>query len=109
MKIDMSAVLTDLDGKPIFEADAQGQPTTKPLTLRIACRGALLSPLRGDDALTGEQKANFFALALLVGQDAPELKIEQVATLKERIGKGYSPLIVGRCYELLDPPSGASG
>lgn len=98
MKIDLTAQILDLKGEAL----------DPPMTLRDVCTMALLSTLRDDDKLNGPQKADLFALALrMVDATEVDLKVEDVALLKDRIGRGYPPITVGRAYALLDPPAAA--
>lgn len=95
MKIDVTRCITDLEGNTIEGATLR----------RIVC-DALMGEIVGDDKLPGERKASMFALALRVSQeDAPDLKAEEIALIKERVGKACRTLAVGRAYELLDPPA----
>jgi hypothetical protein len=34
-----------------------------------------------------------------------ELAVEDVALLKQLIGKCFAPLVVGRAYDIIEPPS----
>jgi hypothetical protein len=69
-------------------------------------RVALCGVLRGDEGLGGAEKAKLFALALRIMQeDAPDLEIEDRSVVKERIGRAFAPLIVGRAFEMIDPPA----
>lgn len=94
MKIDVVQKILGLDGVPVAE-DA---------TLRKVCSEALLNTLRGDENMDGVAKAKLFSLALAISaEDEPDLALEDWAKIKERIGRGFTPLIVGRAYELIDP------
>lgn len=96
MKIDVTQSILGLDGKPVSE-DA---------TLRKVCTESLLGVMKGDDAMGGADKAKLFSLAMQIEQeDAPDLSIEDWGKIKDRIGRGFAPLIVGRAYELIDPPA----
>lgn len=88
--INFKAPITDLDGKQVDGA-----------TLGSVCTAALLAPNQQDSA---ETKGKLFDLALAIhGKEAADLKVEDVAMLKERVGKCYPPLVVGRTWQLLDP------
>lgn len=72
-------------------------------TLRSVCCLVLYSVLKDDDRMTGDKKAEQAFLALRIQhEDEPELTAEQIAMLKDRIGKAASPLIVLRCRLLLE-------
>lgn len=95
MKVDVTQHILDLEGQPV-EAGA---------TLRRACLTALVNPLKGDDNLGGDEKTKLLQLALSIGaSDMPDLSIDDWKVIKDRINKAYpSPLIVGRCHEMIDP------
>lgn len=98
MKIDVTRAILDLDGRPVA---IEGEPA---LTLRSAIVNALLTPLKGDEALNGPSKLKNWLLAQRIhGDDSPDMKAEDIALVKERVGRGYTALVVGRVYEMLDP------
>jgi hypothetical protein len=45
------------------------------------------------------------AVALRVSEGEQDLKAEEIVLLKDRIAEVYSPLYVGRAWEILDPDS----
>ena len=95
--IDFSAVLRDLDGAEISDGG-------KPLTLARVASAALLQAYIDESTLAGEIKVRRFVLAMKVAEAGElELTAEETAMLKERVAKGYGPLVVGRAWELLDP------
>lgn len=99
MKIDMTTQILDLDGEPIPQS--KDGPIT---TLRSVVEGALLAPMRGDENLAGAKKAELFLLVMRVHtEDECEMKAEEIVTIKDRVGKLYGPLVVGRAYAILDP------
>jgi hypothetical protein len=104
MQIDFSQALTNLDGTPLAQANLEGgQPI--PITLRLTATEALCRPT-DERGMTGAQKFERFSLALRINQGDPvELTPEEVATIKQRIGETMPPIIVGRAYQLLDPPT----
>lgn len=106
--IDFTAALLDMDGKPITEPEAgpDGQPHIVEATLgRVVCT-ALTAAFADEQNLSGEDKVKRFALGMKVrGNAAATLTSDEITLLKKLVGKGFSPLIVGRCWELLDPAS----
>lgn len=96
-QIDFSKPITNLDGQPLEEG--------KGGTLGGACLNVLTNQLVGDERMPGEQKAKFFELAVAIhGAKEPlDLSVEDVALLKERVGRAYPPIIVGRAWAMLDP------
>lgn len=111
MKTDVTQVIKDLDGNTLPITDPTGRILTAeegggPLTLRKVAIEALIQPLRGDEGLDGETKLKHFTLAMLVQeQDQPELSSEHIALIKQRIGKGYGAIVVGRAFKMLEGES----
>ena len=53
--------------------------------------------------MAGEEKLKRYKLAMLIyDNDAPELSIEDLAKIKELVGKAYVPLIVGQVWSMLE-------
>lgn len=100
MKIQFNQILKDLDGENMQEATPKGN---KDLTLKSACVNALFVELQ-DERTSGKDKLERYALALKIhnSNDEVELKVEEFALLKNRVGKLYLPLIVGRVYEIIE-------
>ena len=96
MKVNLSLPVLDLEGKPIKDGD-------KDLTVRTVCCGALLTPDQKNPDQTSEEKVKFFKLALRIADDEEDFSIDDIAILKKQIGKLFPPLVVGRCFEVLDP------
>jgi hypothetical protein len=100
VKRDFSTVLLHIDGTPLKE---DGNPTGKDLTLAIACVNALMATLPGDEALTGTQKLERWRLAEAVYlRHNSDIKIEDIALMKERLARCYGPLVVGPAFILLE-------
>lgn len=100
---DLSQPLLDLDNAPVIERVGENGPLH--LTAARACVGALMGTLPGDDrALSAEDKLRCFTLAQrITGSPVLDLTVEDTAFLKRRVGAAWSPLVVGRVYEILDP------
>lgn len=95
MKLDFTQEIKDLDGKPIKDAKDVS------LTLKAVAINALLTQLEGENP-SGEEKAKSYALALKINDGVTEVSIDEAARLKAAIGKLYTPLVVGRAFELLE-------
>jgi len=78
--------------------------TYEPFTLKTACFNVLGATIKGEENLSGKDKMKRFELAMKI-KDSGEINLtsEEITLLKELIGKMYGTLIVGRCYEILDP------
>jgi len=99
MIIDLTQELRDFDGRPMSDSE-NGKPTT----LGTICSRALLAIFPDEQNLSGEQKFQRYKLAMkLAENDRPDLKAEEIADLKKLIGKAFSAMVVGRCWEMLDP------
>lgn len=96
MRIDITQELCGLDGALLKDGDDT-------LTLRSIGINALVASLDDDQRLSGEDKFELWMLAKrLCEVDTPELKVEEVAKIKERIGKAYSQVVVGPAFTLLE-------
>lgn len=96
MKIDFSSPILDLDGKPAVEG----------LTLYAVCAQALQATFQDEQSLPAAEKLERFRLLLKI-HDAKvaELTAEEITRLKTVVGMGWSTIVVGRAYQLLDPAS----
>ncbi len=72
------------------------------ITLRDVCLQALLNADR--DAKAGPEKNKRFLLSLAIAEANKEygLTAEDISLLKRLIGQIYTPLVVGRAYQLLE-------
>ena len=93
MKIKLNAELKTLQGETLKEGNDN-------ITLKSVMVGALLIP---EENIAGTEKAKRYGLAVKIETSTKEveLEVEDVALIKEVIGKFYTTLIVGQCYELL--------
>ena len=96
MILDMTQKLTDLDGKVLKEGDED-------VILRKACVNALMAVLPKDNDKTGDQKLAIFSLAKrITDEDTPDLAVEDLALIKERVGTAFGPAIVGPVFPMLN-------
>lgn len=99
MKINLSQSLLDPNGTPIPESDL---PNSKPVTLgSIVCQ-ALLAQFQGDNSDGAEKHRRYKLWALVKNGGEQDFPAEEIAMVKQLIGKGWSPLIVGQCWEMLE-------
>ncbi len=101
MKINFDAVLCDLAGEPM-----KGEVEDATIQLKTISINALLASYQDEQTLSGEDKLSRYKLAqkIHVGGEQ-ELSAEEASLLKRLIGKGYSPLIVGQTYEMIEGKS----
>jgi hypothetical protein len=56
--------------------------------------------------LAAEEKVKRFRLAEIAAKGGErEVKVEDAALIKALIGKAFAPLVVGRAYDIIEPPS----
>ena len=105
----------DENGDP--ERDKQGNLlfNRPPITLRRLCEQTLINPTLDIDERTGREKPmkedemmELYSLLKEIhdAEDYVDLKSEKITMLKKMIRKKFpsSVLLVGRAYDLLDPP-----
>lgn len=96
MKVDFAATIKDIHGVVLKE----GQDD---MTLGNVVCTAMLNTVPEDRALTADQKMQMFRAAeSAAAGGVQDLSVEAVAAIKDRIGKLYGALIVGRCFDLLE-------
>jgi hypothetical protein len=93
MKINLKQTLEDLDGNEITESG-------KKIDAGYAIRQALLAKSDTDKA---DDKIKKYELAKRCIADEVDLKAEDIALIKKTVGDLYTPLVVGRVYEIIDP------
>lgn len=95
MKIDFSRKLTALDGR-----EDPNAPTLKDMAI-----SALTGSLRGDEELQPKSKFDLGLLAqrlALSAEAAVEVTAEEIATIKDRIGRAYNPAGVVMAWQMLE-------
>ena len=97
MKIKTTVILKDYDGEAIIDGTKK-----QPISLRDACINALNTMTDKDRSMDGKEKFELFELSLKLKKDEVELKAEEIAKIKKRVGMIYTPIVVGRVDELLE-------
>lgn len=101
MKIDLDAVLRDLDGKPMKSDASSDSPNA---TLKSICLSALMASLPDEQHLPGTEKIVRYKLAIRIHDGgSQEFTPEEVTKMRDLIGKVYTTLVVGRAFDMLDP------
>lgn len=96
VEVNFGTVLTDMDGQPIKEGD-------KVLTLGRAAMMALTFTLP-NETISGDEKFKRGLLAQRVYTDkVVDLSVDDLAKIKDLVGKMMSPPVVVRAFPLLDP------
>lgn len=102
MNIDFSAVILDIEGKPTKDG------AEKDLTLGAVSCTALLAQYADEQSLSGDEKVKRFRLAeAAVKGGVQDIKVEDAALLKKLLAKAFGPLVVGRAYDIIEPPAAA--
>ncbi len=87
-----------LSGEPVY----RDKDSKELSTLSDICVNALITSLKGDEGMAGTTKFELWCLAKKIYNAQVDLKSEEIAKIKERVGKMYSSLMVGIAYELLE-------
>jgi len=99
--LDTTFVLVSFDGAALRAPPSAEHPKGSDLTLRNVCCQVLTSQV--DPKASGQKKADQFRLATrMFRDDVVEVTAEDVALLKDLIGKGFGPLAVGPAYDALE-------
>lgn len=97
MKIKIDEAIKTLDGKPIKEGK-------DPVTVKDILLQACTAQLQEDAQMPGVKKFELYNLANKInGQKKDiELTVEEIATLKDRVGKAFNVLVVGQVWTILE-------
>lgn len=107
--IDFSAPITNLKNEPMTERGADGNPFT--ITLGALATNALLASHEDERALPQVEKVKRFKLAMKLndqsGNPAKDVSLTaaEIAEISKLVSKLYSPLVVGKILQLIDPES----
>lgn len=112
LNIDLDQIIKGLDGKSIMEPINQLDPGAggKEIKLRdVLVRSALF--IEQNKAPTGEEKFKGFMLAQKIHDDdgTEEYTIEEMAHLKEQVGKMWMSLTVGVVWNILEAAKNSKG
>lgn len=94
MKINLNAVLSDVDGSTLKEKD-------KVVTLKDVCIAAVLTPNQKDEQRTKMEKWDIYK-KLRDAKEECDLQVEEITVVKTSIGDIYPPLIMGQCFDLIE-------
>lgn len=92
MKIDLDIVLKGTD-------DADLTENGKPVILRDILVNSLMSLSKQDVGISGVDKYKRYELAMNLDGN---LKSEDITLIKKLVGQMYTPLIIGRVYDILE-------
>ena len=97
MKINFNQPIKQLGkDEPILKPNS-----TEPFCLRDVAVEALLAP---EENQTGEEKAKRYVMAtrLYANPEGVDFTVEEIAKIKQAIGKGYGALVVGQSWGILE-------
>ena len=96
MKLDVETILIGLDGKELKDG-------TTLCTFKTVALNALLASFPDEQNLSGEDKFKRYQLAMKINANSEvELSVEEAALIKQLVGKGFAPLVVGRMFEMIE-------
>lgn len=108
MLIDFNQELIGHDGELLKGPAEKEGGEGKALTLGWSCCQALMANYQGDKDETEKKLSRFFLAQKIHGSTKLDkgpinVTVEEVASIKELIGKSYGTAIIGPTYCLLDP------
>lgn len=126
MKINLDHIFTTIKGKTLTQPSQEQRiaaleqqlknhnvplpqlPAIEDMTLKEVCLAALQANFDDEKQLSATEKVARYSLAtdIFKAKGSIELASEEITLLKKLIGKGFTMLIVGQAYGLLDPNSG---
>lgn len=98
MKINPTQVLKNYEGEPLKDSG-------KDLTLGRALINTINLVIAGDEEtkMNAEEQVRAYELSIkLLNEEEVELKAEDVANIKKRIVKTYSPVVAGQVIQILE-------
>lgn len=107
--IDVMQPILNMDGTPMVEpVICQGcEKIVKqiPVILRLVCTNASVWLAPNEQPLEGAVNIQRLELGLRIQkEDAPDLSVEDLALLRDRIRLMCKPLVAARAWLMLDPP-----
>lgn len=113
MHINLDQILRDVWGKAIIERPATAATDTTPekpaveMTLGMVCASAFLTPVKGDEAVTGvEEKVTAYRMAKKFADGGTvDLTMEEIVAVRQRVAKVYVTAVAGPALEMLDAGS----
>jgi len=93
--LNLNQVLVDLDQQPFADG----------ATYKTVILSSLLATLPGDEKAGAKEKVSLFQLSMKVHDQADDcdLTSEEITLIKDRVGRAFAPLVVGRVFALIDP------
>jgi len=96
MLVNVNQTLKTMDGQ-VMKDNVDGNAVDA--TVKMAIVNAILSPTKDE---SGIEKVKKYELAKKIyASDEVDLDEKEIALIKERVGEGFAPIIVGQIFELL--------
>lgn len=104
MNINVSQKITTLDGQSIPANDGVSGEL-RPTILKDILVKAMMEPTQAEtQTMKGEVKFKRYMLAQKIyqGEGVVDVEIEDLALLRESVGKLFNPLVVGQVWKMLE-------
>ena len=96
MLVNVNQALKTIDGQ-VMKDSVDGNAVDA--TMKMAIVNAILSPVKDE---SGVDKVKKYELAKKIyAYDEVDLDEKEIALIKERVGEGFAPIVVGQIFELL--------
>jgi len=97
MKINVDVTLKTFDGKPMMDADSNGNAVEA--TVKTVLVNAILVPGKEDK---GVDKVRKYELAKMIFKGGEvDLTPEDIVLIKQQVGDNFAPVVVGQIFEML--------
>lgn len=101
MKLPAMQILKSILGEDIVAPHAEGQPGV-PMTFAMVVQNALLGAARGDENMDGATKLEMYRIATKTLNADADYSVEEVAKIKDRIGRMFGPVVVGPAWGMIE-------
>jgi len=96
MLVNVNQMLKTIDGETMKDV-VDGKAIDA--TVKMAIVNAILSPVKDE---SGVDKVKKYELAKKIyASDEVDLDEDEIKLIKERVGEGFAPIVVGQIFELL--------
>lgn len=110
MKVNVDALVRNLDGTPLIENQMQRPDGTlfggKTVTVGVMAARALNFSFQDEDKLPAEEKVQRFELSCRVMRSKNGLPVdlvsEDITLVKKCVGKAFGPMIVGQVFPVFE-------
>lgn len=100
---DFDSPILDENNVPVCEEAKTPCPSDRVMTVGRAARNALYILGQDEQNTSGDERYKRAELAARIKGKVDNLKSEEKALIKQRVGKVFGPLVVKRVWDELDP------